>query len=162
MSCLPTSVLTDLWLSSWWIKGLCWVAEVAAGTGTRHTSSLLMGTLHCHKGNRRVSYQFCRFFGLGWGLRSLHSENSDTPKDSDFGLPSISSQGPGWPSAHLSHETRSGVSAQCWQSFQQWAEPDPRTVHVCFGIGNLAPALKEFEATSAAGSFQVSSSCYCK
>lgn len=29
MSRLPTLVLTDLWLSSRWMKGLCWVAEVA-------------------------------------------------------------------------------------------------------------------------------------
>lgn len=75
----PTPVLTDLSLSSQEIKGLCQDADIAAVTGICHTGSPLMGTLHCHKGDRTVIYQFCRFFGLGWGLRSLHNENTVTP-----------------------------------------------------------------------------------
>lgn len=103
----PTPALTDLSLSSQGIKGLCWDADVPAVTGICHTSSPLMGPLHCHEGDKTVIYQFCRFFGLGCGLGSLHNENTVTaPKDSDFGEPSVSFCGPGLASEHLVHETK--------------------------------------------------------
>lgn len=107
VSSFPTLVLTDLFLSSQGIKGLCWDAGIAAVTGIRHTGSPLMGPLHCQKGDRTFIYQFCRFFGQGCGLGSLHNENSVTsPKDADFGEPPISPCGPGLASALLVHEKR--------------------------------------------------------
>lgn len=117
-------------------------AGVAAGTGIPPTD----GCLHCHEGDRAVIYQFYTFLGgLGCGLGSLPNENTvTTPESQTLG------------------KHPSPPESQFWAEIHFHGGQNPAPDLHCFGIGNLVPVWKEFEAISAIRNFRDSSSWYCK